>query len=47
VECGVYCENFVMIRLTADAGDSFKKRASIPLTPCIGLLLVQVISSLD
>ncbi len=34
VECGVYCENFVMIRLTADAGDTFKKRASIPLGPC-------------
>jgi hypothetical protein len=35
VECGVYCENFVMIGLTADAGDNFKKRASIPLAPCM------------
>ncbi len=32
---GVYCENFVMIGLTADAGDHFKNRASIPLAPCI------------
>ncbi len=24
-----------MIGLTADAGDSFKKRAAIPLAPCI------------
>jgi hypothetical protein len=24
-----------MIGLTADAGDNFKKRASIPLAPCI------------
>jgi hypothetical protein len=38
VECGVYCENFVMIGLTADAGDTFKKRASIPLAPCICFL---------
>ncbi len=35
VEFGVYCENFVMIGLMADAGDNFKKRASIPLAPCI------------
>ena len=35
VEWGVYCENFVMIGLTADAGDNFKKRASIPLVPCM------------
>jgi hypothetical protein len=34
VEWGVYCENFVMIGLTADAGDHFKKRVSIPLAPC-------------
>jgi hypothetical protein len=25
VECGVYFENFVMIGLTVDAGDNFKK----------------------
>ena len=35
MECGVYCENFIMIGLKADAGDNFKKRASIPLAPCI------------
>ncbi len=32
---GVYCENFVMIGLTVDAGDHFKKWAAIPLAPCI------------
>ncbi len=31
MEWGVYCENFVMIGLTADAGDNFKNRASIPV----------------
>jgi hypothetical protein len=31
VEGEVYCENFVRIGLTADAGDNFKNRASIPL----------------
>jgi hypothetical protein len=31
---GAYCENFVMIGLTVDAGDHFKKRAAIPLAPC-------------
>jgi hypothetical protein len=30
----VYCEKFVMIGLTADAGDNFKNRVSIPLAPC-------------
>ncbi len=35
MEWGVYCENFVMIGLTADAGDHFKNRATIPLAPCI------------
>jgi hypothetical protein len=34
VEWGVYCENFVMIGLTAGAGDYFKNRASIPFAPC-------------
>ncbi len=34
VEWGVYCENFVVIGLTADAGDHFKNRAAIPLAPC-------------
>ncbi len=29
-----------MIGLTADAGDTFKKRASIPLAPCIKLTFV-------
>ncbi len=24
MECGVYCENFVMIGLKAEAGDNFK-----------------------
>jgi hypothetical protein len=37
VEWGVYCENFVMIGLTADAGDNFKNQASIPLAPCVML----------
>jgi hypothetical protein len=34
-----------MIGLTADAGDNFKKRASIPLAPCIfpnGIIKVQL-----
>ncbi len=31
---GVYFENFVMIGLTADAGDKFKNQAPIPLAPC-------------
>ncbi len=31
----MYCENFVMIVLTADAGGHFKNRATIPLAPCI------------
>ncbi len=34
VEWGLYCENFVMIGLTADAGGHFKNRATIPLAPC-------------
>jgi hypothetical protein len=34
VEWGVYCENFVMIGLTTNAGDTFKNRAAIPLAPC-------------
>ncbi len=32
---GVYCENFVMIGLTADAGDNFKNQAPIPFAPCM------------
>jgi hypothetical protein len=35
VEWGVYCENLVMIGLTAHAGDKFENRAPIPLTPCM------------
>jgi hypothetical protein len=35
VEWGVYCKNFIIIGLTADAGDHFKNRATIPLAPCI------------
>jgi hypothetical protein len=31
----MYCENLVMIGLMAEAGDKFKNRAPIPLTPCI------------
>ncbi len=33
MEWRVYCENFVMIGQTVDAGDHFKKRAAIPLAP--------------
>ncbi len=33
MEWGIYCENFVMIGLTADAGDHFKNRAAIFLVP--------------
>ncbi len=36
VEWGLYCENLVMIGLTVNAGDNFKKRASIPLDPVYG-----------
>jgi hypothetical protein len=35
VEWRVYCENFVMFGLTADAGDNLKNRTPIPLAPCI------------
>ncbi len=35
MEGGLYCENFVQIGVTADAGDHFKNRATIPLAPCI------------
>ncbi len=35
MEWGVYCENFVMIGLTVDAGDHLQKRAAIPLAPCM------------
>jgi hypothetical protein len=38
VEWGVYCENFVMIGLTAESGDHFKNRASIPLAPYISYM---------
>jgi hypothetical protein len=31
-----------MIARTVDAGDNFKKRASIPLAPCIRFLTEQV-----
>jgi hypothetical protein len=34
VEWGLYCENLVMIGQTVNAGDNFKKRATIPLAPC-------------
>ena len=44
MECGVYCENFIMIGLKADAGDNFKKRASIPLAPCIYAQVIYFVS---
>ncbi len=36
----VYSEIFVMIGLKADAGDSFKNRAPIPLAPCTVLYCI-------
>ncbi len=35
MEWEVYCDNFVRIGLTADAGDNFKNRVPIPLAPSI------------
>ncbi len=32
----MYCDNFVMIGQTADAGDNLKNRATIPLASCRG-----------
>jgi hypothetical protein len=42
VESGVYCENFVMIGLMADAGDNFKNRAPIPFAPCTGISQINI-----
>jgi hypothetical protein len=42
VEWGLYCENFIIIGLTADAGDYFKNRATIPLAPCIPYFFPQL-----
>jgi hypothetical protein len=36
-----------MIGLTVDAGDNFKKRASIPLAPCIYSVLMSLFGYLD
>jgi hypothetical protein len=41
VEWGVYCEDFVIIGQTADAGDNFKNRAAIPLASCISMVILQ------
>jgi hypothetical protein len=35
----VYCENFVMIGLTADAGDHVKNRAQYPSHPHIQIYM--------